>query len=178
MEKVKISWNWDLFSITPDNWEVYNRQGDKITFINHDPERSQTSKILYEHYSKEGDVMRRTVGYTGNYYGNSDGETNQYDLVYMNRIKNDRVTADAPKDDEEEITIQKRLMFAVFLNTETNLLSYFGLTNCENPQKLQEAVKQVVEGTSTKVHLATINLEDHPQVKAALKAQGLTRKKH
>lgn len=178
MEKVKISWNWDLFSITPDNWEVYNRQGDKITFINHDPERSQTSKILYEHYSKEGDVMRRTVGYTGNYYGNSNGETNQYDLVYMIRIKNDRVTADAPKDDEEELTIQKRLMFAVFLNTENDMLSYHPLAGVKTPQSIENTIKRVVDDYPGKVHLATINLEDHPQVKAALKAQGLTRKKH
>ena len=170
MENVRIAWNWDLFSKNPNNWEVYNRRGVKITFINHDPERTSHSKVLYEHYDDCGDVMRRTVGYDGKYY--SDCSKNEYDLTYMVMIKNDTL------DDDEEITIPKRLMFAVFLNTKTNLLSYYGLTNCENPEDIERAVKLVIKETSTKVHLATINLEDHPQVKVALKAQGLTRKKN
>jgi hypothetical protein len=168
--RVRIPWNWDLFSKNPNNWEVYNRRGVKITFINHDPERTSHSKVLYDYYDDYGDVMRRIVGYDGKY--NSDCIKNEYDLTYMVMIKNDTL------DDEEELTIPKRLMFAVFLNTETNLLSCYRLTNCENPQEIEEAVKLFIEGASTKVHLATINLEDHPQVKVALKAQGLTRKKN
>jgi hypothetical protein len=167
--RVRIPWNWDLFSKNPNNWELYNRRGVKIMYVNHDPDRNSHSKILYEYCDDDGDTMRRTVGYDGKYH--SDCTNNEYDLTYMVMIKNDTL------DDEEELTIPKSLMFAVFLNTETNLLSYYGLTNYENPEDIERAVKLVIEGSSTKVHLATINLEDHPQVKVALKAQGLTRKK-